>query len=182
MLPPIKAISVACQNCGSPLKLAEGLRFVTCNYCASELEIVRDESSTHSVVLKRLEAKMDATDRRLRLMEARLDLERLEQEWGKSKEVYMIRGKNGDFYEPGGIATYLTIILLLTGGAVSIGNHFANISSTQPTLPFFGILLLCVGGFKLVNTKFKQRAMSDAQQHYQHRRWQLMNLMRELED
>ena len=47
--------SLTCQNCGAALAVGAEVRFVTCNYCHSQLEIVRNESSTHTQLLQSLD-------------------------------------------------------------------------------------------------------------------------------
>jgi DNA-directed RNA polymerase subunit RPC12/RpoP len=180
MLPPIKAISVACQNCGSPLQLAEGLRFVTCNYCASELEIVRDESSTHSVVLKRIEAKVDHTARRLRLMELRLALERLDAAWKEARKSYMQEDERGGVRRPDAISSDLATAFYFGIGLFMLGTGLLNRTVHDPLI-VLGILLLGVAVFNLVSAGRKTGLLDDAEKRYEHRRWQLINAIRELE-
>ncbi len=92
---PIQAHSVACQSCASPLEISADIRFLTCNYCNSHLEIVRDTGTTHSIVLQRIESKVDNAAGRLRVMELKLKLNELNQAWQKYQEATLPRRENG---------------------------------------------------------------------------------------
>jgi hypothetical protein len=39
---------VCCQSCGADLQIDESIRYVTCNYCNSVLEVVHGASVTHT--------------------------------------------------------------------------------------------------------------------------------------
>lgn len=46
-------VPLACAKCGAPIKVPEGVSFVTCSYCESSLE-VRSEGGAHYSVLREL--------------------------------------------------------------------------------------------------------------------------------
>ena len=172
MPPSVQAISVACQNCGSPLRLSEGPRFVTCNHCGSELEIVHDDSTTHSKVLKRLEAKVDDTAQRLRVMELTLALERLDNKWKEARETYMIRSKSGDLMEPWSSSNCSGTVVMLGFGLVVF---FAGLSSNRVSFPpVMGLLIVAFAVFHLFHSWFKAKELAEAESRYLSRRRELM--------
>ena len=94
-------LSVRCQQCGAPLQISEGLRFVTCTYCHAELEVVRDASTIHTEVLAKLEAKTDAMAGSLKVIEIQNEIERLDREWAMWREKFLPRDREGVIEEPG---------------------------------------------------------------------------------
>ncbi len=95
-----QAIRVRCQNCGSPLQVNEDVRFVTCAYCHSELQVVRDASTVHTQVLQRIEQNTELTVNRLKIIELQNEIERLDREWEMWREKNLARNKNGVISEP----------------------------------------------------------------------------------
>jgi hypothetical protein len=95
-----QAISVRCQNCGSPLQVSENVRFVTCAYCHSELQVVRDASAVHTEVLQRIEQNSEKTVNHLKVIEIQNEIERLDREWEMWREKNLSRDKNGVISEP----------------------------------------------------------------------------------
>ncbi len=96
-----QAISVRCQHCGAPLQISDALRFITCGYCHTELQIVRDASTIHTEILSQIEAKTDALDGRLRVIEIQNEIERLDREWQVWRENNLVRNRDGSVSEPG---------------------------------------------------------------------------------
>ena len=76
-----QATSVRCQHCGASLKISDGLRFITCGYCQSELEVVKDESAVYTETLTRLQENSDAMAESIKVIEVQNEIERLDREW-----------------------------------------------------------------------------------------------------
>lgn len=95
-----QALSVRCQNCGSSLAVGEGIRFITCAYCHSELQVVRDASTVHTEVLHRIEQNTVTTVNQLKVIEIQNEIERLDREWEMWRERSLDRSKDGAIIEP----------------------------------------------------------------------------------
>jgi hypothetical protein len=93
-------VSVRCQSCGSPLGVADDVRFVTCGYCNSELEILRDHDTVHSRAIGEMKKQITEANSRLKVMEIKMELERLEKIWEEEKLKYMVIHKNGSMDRP----------------------------------------------------------------------------------
>jgi DNA-directed RNA polymerase subunit RPC12/RpoP len=92
-----RVMKLCCQGCGADLQVTEEVRFVTCNYCQSKLEIVRDASVTHTRVLEKLERTTERIAGNLKVIELQNDLERLDREWERVRQSLMTRGKDDTF-------------------------------------------------------------------------------------
>ncbi len=76
-----QTFSVRCQNCGSPLQVNDGLRYVTCGYCKSELQLVKDASETiHTELLAKLNTNTESLERSLKVLEIQKEIERLDRD------------------------------------------------------------------------------------------------------
>lgn len=87
--------SVACNNCGAPLTVPEGVNFVTCSHCNSQLAVKRNESILYTERLTQLEGRTDTMADELQRLKMQQELNRLDDDWNSEKQTYMIRQKNG---------------------------------------------------------------------------------------
>jgi hypothetical protein len=116
-----RVMKLCCQGCGADLQVTEEVRFVTCNYCQSKLEIVRDASVTHTRVLEKLERTTERIAGNLKVIELQNDLERLDREWETLRESMMLRGKNGEPYEPSiGGSVIFGVVMAFVGVVMAV--------------------------------------------------------------
>ncbi len=117
----MKITRVCCQGCGADLEVDEDVRFATCNYCHARLEIVHDASVTHTRLMEKLERTTDRMAGNLRVIELQNDLERLDREWDRAREGFMVRGEHGHVRLPsaarsvfgGLVGAFMGIMLLI---------------------------------------------------------------------
>jgi DNA-directed RNA polymerase subunit RPC12/RpoP len=120
-----RVMKLCCQGCGADLQVSEEVRFITCNYCQSKLEIVRDVSVTHTRVLEKLERTTERIAGNLKVIELQNDLERMDREWVALRENLLLRGRNGELYEPSmGAAVSLGIVIGLIGVVIAIASLY----------------------------------------------------------
>lgn len=127
--PMTQTLSVRCQNCGSPLQVNDSIRFVTCGYCHSELQVVRDASTVHTEVLRNIERNTAATVNQLKVIELQNEIDRLDREWDAWKAQNLGRNQDGPMTEPVsltsptttlsviGVFVLFTWIIMLVNGA-----------------------------------------------------------------
>ncbi len=96
-----QALSVRCQHCGAPLQISDALRFITCGYCHTELEVIRDASTIHTQLLGKIDARTAAMEGSLKVIELQNEIERLDREWEGWKQSNLDRAKDGSLSEPG---------------------------------------------------------------------------------
>src|SRR6478736_7918389 len=99
----MKITKVCCQSCGADLQIDETIRYVTCNYCNAQLEVIHDATVTHTKQLERLERTTDQLANKLQVLELQNDLEQLDSEWEKFREATLTRDDNGQLREPSGV-------------------------------------------------------------------------------
>ena len=157
-------VKLACQGCGADLEVSEGIRFMTCNFCGSKLEVVQDESVTHTRLLE------DIADD-LKVIQLQNDLEKLDREWASRRESFMVTSKNGHRSVPSGAGAMI-------GGVAGIGGGiFWMIMTSQMgapgMFPLFGLLIIGLSIFGMVSSGTKAGAHDRAKREYDDQRRKL---------
>jgi uncharacterized Zn finger protein (UPF0148 family) len=175
----MNTLSLTCQKCGAPLAVAEGLRFLTCNYCQSQLEIVRDESSTHTKLLENLDRRSAEIVDNLEVIKLQNQLERLDREWGMQRDGLMVRGKDGNLREPNAGAG-------IVGGAVAVifGIIWTSVVASMHApfpFPLFGLVFIGFALFTVLSNSGKASTYKMAQVNYERRRLELLRRLSDAE-
>jgi len=167
-------MKLCCQGCGADLQVTEEVRFVTCNYCQSKLEIVRDASVTHTRVLEKLERTTERIAGNLRVIELQNDLERFDREWESQRSRLMVRGENGQVSEPSMVGS-------VVGGVMAIGfGIFFTTAAYFMGFSFFslfGLLFAGIGLFGLIQGSAKASRFRDLQHRYESQRARMLGLI-----
>ncbi|MEO7101438.1 MAG: hypothetical protein ABI162_18955 [Luteolibacter sp.] len=136
----MKITKVCCQGCGADLQIDETIRYVTCNYCHARLEIVHDETITHSRQLDKIQHTTDQLAGKLKVLELQNDIEHLDREWEKFRNSVLTRTENGQVSEPSSAGSILAGIIGLVVGILWIVFWTSNGGS-----PFALVGLLFIG-------------------------------------
>lgn len=75
-------------------------RYVTCQYCNSQLHIVRNESAAWTEVVEAIEERTDALLSTVRALELRQEIQDLDAQWERTLDEYGIRSKDGHVRVP----------------------------------------------------------------------------------
>lgn len=206
--------NVNCNQCGAPLEVAAGCNFVTCARCGTPLAVQRTASSIYTV---RAETRSDFTTPDLRRSvlppveversgdtEAELSelhrqnecnrlenqLNRLDFEWERQKEQYMVSGRYGHRYLPakgssvaGGLiiaafGTLWTIFAfgITTGFTWSLSEEvFGPPPIIRVLFPLFGVVFVLIGIGSSIHAYNKAEQYEQAYQAYQRERSRLFN-------
>lgn len=84
-----------CNHCGAPLTVPEATNYVTCQYCQSQLQVVREESVAFTSELEDLRDRADQISSQVRRLELQNEILTLDQQWEKKRQSLMIDSKNG---------------------------------------------------------------------------------------
>jgi hypothetical protein len=91
---------VRCHGCGAGLTVNETVRFVTCNYCNAQSEVVHEPSVTHTKLLEEVVRSTEHLASRMKVVELQNDLLKLERDWDQVRERCLIRDQQGTLQEP----------------------------------------------------------------------------------
>ena len=100
------------------MPVAEGIRFLTCNYCDARLEIVRDESSTHTRLLEGLDQRTKKIERDVEAIRLQGELKHLDEAWAKYQARVDPRDDKGRGDGSGGTLILFGVIGLAVGIAL----------------------------------------------------------------
>jgi hypothetical protein len=168
----MKVTKVCCQGCGADLKVDEGIRFVNCNYCGAKLEIVHDSTTTHTRVLEKLEKQSDEMAGDLKVIRLQNELEKLDREWDRDMQGFMVAGQNGEKSIPstggsiigGGVAIVFGVIWMGVAGSIGAPGPFQ----------LFGLVFIGFALFGMIRGSSKAGQHQEAQARMQDRRTQLI--------
>lgn len=168
-----QSFSVRCQNCGAPLQIQEGLRYITCAHCGSELEIVRDDSTVHTEVIKAIAGELEAMRTKVKVLELQAEIDRLDHQWETERETLMITtDKSGTKVVPTNERGAGTIL-----GSSLFGLILSAIAFSGSKTSFFpialGIIVIIVGVASGLNTMDKAKTFFAAQDRHEKRRKEL---------
>jgi hypothetical protein len=133
--------TVNCNECGALIQVPSTAKYCTCTRCGEHLVVHRSDVAAYTEALPRRDDRRGpADDRRWRELEGRLDdlayenaLMRLDREWDRERERYMMYGRYGRRYQPN--AT-LGIVFMAIGGAAALAGVsvalLVVLSSRQP--------------------------------------------------
>lgn len=163
------ALTVRCQSCGAPLQIAGDIRFLTCNYCKAELELVRDTSATHTRVLEKIQADTQQMRNHLKVLNLQNEIERLDREWEAWRQENLTRRVSGEYFEPTRLtASILPILILIFGCLLAI--------TLQGLLAVLLVMVvtLCLSGFLLRLLLDTSHRYATAKRRYKDLRQQLL--------
>jgi hypothetical protein len=167
-------MKLCCQGCGADLQVSDEVRFITCNYCQSKLEIVRDASVTHTRVLEKIERTTERIAGNLKVIELQNDLERLDREWEKVRQGMMTRGKDGHFYEP---STGVSVVGGIAAGLVGLFVIIGSISSSEPLGIALGLGIIVIGiGFARNSHRYATEFVA-LEERYQTQRRRMISMI-----
>lgn len=144
----MKLTPVACQNCGASLEVPDNARFVTCQFCRTQLSVQHTGSAIYTELLGDLAERTTRMAENLEAIRIQNEIEKLDREWEARRAPYLTRHENGGTTEPSttGAATS-GFGLLGFGIAMAIG--FLVITEKESHPPYFVLIipvLLMMGG------------------------------------
>jgi DNA-directed RNA polymerase subunit RPC12/RpoP len=83
----METLSVRCNHCGAPLEVGGETRFVTCQFCHSQLEVKRTDSTVFTEEIRQIAQTTQRMTGQLEVIELQNDIERLDREWMAANPV-----------------------------------------------------------------------------------------------
>jgi hypothetical protein len=169
----MKVTKVCCQGCGADLQIDESIRYVTCNYCNTRLEVVHDQTVTHTRLLDKIERTTDRMANNLKVIELQNDLERLDREWESQRRSLMVRTKDGHFSEPSAAGSLVFGIILVGFGIVWM--TITTNGHTSGMFPLFGLAFIAFAFVGIVQGTKKASLFKARRSRYNNERHRLIS-------
>ena len=146
----MKVLSIACNNCGGPLEVPNKVRFLTCNFCDSRLEVQQSGSTYYTNVLEAV------GDLKHEIESLKLEgkLQRLDRDWQEQREGLKVRDKHGRSYIPSKAGTVVMMVVMIFGALVVFG-MWSSMSSGMPAglILILVVIVLVIGSIHLGKAK-----------------------------
>lgn len=75
------AVPLSCGQCGAPLDVPESVRFVTCAFCSTRLELVHEGNAHYTVALANLGEKVADLAGEVKLQRLLHELDQIDRDW-----------------------------------------------------------------------------------------------------
>ena len=168
----MESISVNCNECGAPLDVPQSIRFVTCSYCMSKLEIHRNETSIYTEQIDRIDQNTQKMSSDLDVIRFQNELERLDREWMLERELYLIKDKNGSHVPNKSGSHLMPGIFVAIFGCIWI---LVTLASRALPLTIFGIVIVLFALSALVRNSNKAAEYQQRYADYQVARRELLD-------
>ena len=170
------------NKCVAGVELPPGLRFVTCQFCGSRLEVRFSGGVAFTEVLDPGDdgARKIAAD--LRLIKLQNELSRLDQEWSLEREHYFEDRRMVHAHPPTAGQTNQRILFSII--AIAFGVIWIGVSASQAGAggaPVFGLLPIVFGIASLFHAGSQRTRYNAALGCYHARRDKLLRALSELE-
>ncbi len=162
----MKLTPVSCQNCGASLEVPDHARFVTCQFCRTQLSVQHTGSAVFTELLGNIADKTNEMAGDLKAIRLQNEIEKLDREWALERAAHMIRQKDGSLQKPGGIG-------IIFGGIFALGfGIFWTVTALAHTGSFglFGLVFIACVISAIAQHATKRRAYHSAHEIYQERR------------
>ena len=170
----METISVRCNHCGAPLDVGTQTRFVTCQFCNSQLEIKRTDSSVFTEEVERIARNTDKMAENLEVIKLQNEIERLDREWNTQQVETAPSNKRGGPQTTGGAIFGLAFAVFFA--LVCFG--MAGFAGTAGAPGIFSMVPVGMGIFALVAavmSLIKTSSLDQSRTDYQQKRNELLN-------
>ncbi|HSJ02468.1 MAG TPA: hypothetical protein VK956_08450 [Verrucomicrobium sp.] len=161
----MEIVSLRCNHCGAPLEVGASTRFVTCQFCHSQLAVKHSGSATYTEVIEQIAERTEQMAGNLRVIELQNELERLDREWADRRESFYVSGKHGSRHRPtrAGALTMAFIAVPF----ILVWISFAVTKGAPAFFPAFGVLAAGLIIYQIVNTLSKAGGLESAESQHQ---------------
>jgi DNA-directed RNA polymerase subunit RPC12/RpoP len=176
----METISVRCNHCGAPLDVGMQTRFVTCQFCNSQLEVKRTESSVFTEEITRIARNTDQMAQSLEVIKLQNEIEQLDREWSAQQADAAPSGKNGGPQTTGGAIFGLVFSVFFAIVCFSMAGFAGSMGGPGG---MFSMVPIGMGIFALVAAVInlaKSSSLDQSRGDYQQRRDELMRRIAEM--
>lgn len=164
----MEMISVRCNHCGAPLEVGDRTRFVTCQFCNSQLEIKHSDSAVFTEEVARIAENTEKMAGSLEAIRLQNEIEQLDREWSLQQAAYDAGGRNKGPQTTGqalfgmGFAVFFALVCF---GMASFASSMGGPGGIFSLVPVgMGIFALIGGVMGLVKSQGVQSSRGDYQQ------------------
>lgn len=171
----MKLLALTCNHCGAPIEVPRKVKFVTCQFCSTKLQVHTEGNGAYTEVLEQLTQTTDRIADNTEVIRLQNELERIDREWTMQRSNYMIKGKDGEMSVPTKAGTVFSGIFVI----IVVGIMFlAMASSPFPAMALFPAGIFIIALFSLGTAMHKADEYDRRKRTHDRRR---MDIIRELD-
>ena len=170
----MNSVSVSCNNCGAALNVINKTKFVTCNYCKSQLKVQSSGETYYTEILDEIKDVADDVE----TIKLQNKLERLDREWEMKRRSFMVRDNDGHERIPTAGGSAAGGIVAVVGGIIWMV-FTASMPGAPAIFPLFGLVFIAVGVIGSFSNGSKATDYQTAKQQYDAKRRQLLNQLKD---
>jgi DNA-directed RNA polymerase subunit RPC12/RpoP len=103
----VETISVNCNHCGAPLRVAGGTRYASCTYCGAQLQVHVEGGAAYTEVLEKIDVRTQQIAQDVREIKQHELIEQLDREWAQRRDSFKTRDRYGNERAPGAVASLI---------------------------------------------------------------------------
>lgn len=172
----MKLVSLNCNHCGAPLQVADDARFVTCQFCETQLTVEHTGTAYFTRELEELSDKTEELADEVHRLRSDAELEKLKRNWERRRDELMMSTEEGNRFVPTKTKAILTGFLIC-GVAIFfmiMAGGFAGPRGSGMGV-LVGALMLIVGGASAVHMFLKAETYEREKARYDRRRRELLD-------
>jgi len=166
----MELISLRCDHCGAPLDVKPSSRFVTCGFCHAQLAVHHSGNSYSTELLEELKQTTDLLRQDVADLKKDSELERLDRDWERRRQQYMIADKHGVRHVPNEMFSIGASALAAMFGVIWTLFTFAIF---RP-MALFGLVFIGFAIFIGIHTANKAGRYRQERRSYERQRRELM--------
>lgn len=140
--PGMPLITVSCNCCGAPLKVNDEVRFVTCQFCNTQLEVTHSESAVFTRQINRIAEQTTQLAQDVEVLKLQNELEMLD----RGMQVGTAPGSANSSVAGGMVALVFSIVFAIVCFAIASAAGQAGAPGFFALVPVAMGVLALVGG------------------------------------
>ncbi len=161
-------VTVRCNNCGAPLQVSDSAKYVTCNFCNTQLAIRATDSAVFTEQIEALVRKTDDIAENLDVIRIQNEIEKLDREFAMERERHLVSGKDGTKQEPSSISAIIGGVLAIVFAIFWMGG--ASSAGAPPFFSAFGIIFIVAALVMIITSVAKSSSLDNARSRYESQR------------
>ncbi len=179
----MKLLALNCNRCGAPLEVPQKAKFITCTFCQTQLSIQRSGGAAYTEALEELGERTEQLVDDVEVLKLQGELNRLDREWMKHRERYMVRTQEGVMVVPSQSKSQVGKVILVVFGSIFtlVGLFMASgvmamsgvIGLVFMIFPLFGVGFIILGVVMCNRYAKKAAEFEEARRAYEEERREL---------
>ncbi|HIF39888.1 MAG TPA: hypothetical protein EYQ74_02160 [Planctomycetes bacterium] len=169
----MKLLALNCNQCGAPLEVPAKAKFVTCNFCSTQLSVQRTDKVAYTEAIEEIQERTRQMSEDLKHLKKQSAVEDLDRSWRRRREQFMVRSQQGELNVPSkAMATAIGTVTTIGG---LLWMWFAmNIGAPGP-FPLFGVFFIGTGIFGAMRMSAKADDFRRSHRAYLSKRHDLLS-------